>query len=65
MLNKKNNNLKKRKTRFEGIDLNTLGQNFNFNNQSNKRAQSEIFEEIDKSKNMNHQINTNKKNIIN
>ena len=65
MFNKKNNNLKRSKTRFEGIDLNTLGQSYNFNNHSMKRSQSEFFEEINKSNNYESPNKYQKENIIN
>ena len=65
MYNKKNNNLKRSKTRFEGIDLNTLGQSYNFNNHSMKRSQSEFFEEINKSNNYESPNKYQKENIIN
>ena len=65
MFNKKNNNLKWSKTRFEGIDLNTLGQSYNFNNHSMKRSQSEFFEEINKSNNYESPNKYQKENIIN
>ena len=65
MYNKKNNNLKRSKTRFEGIDLNTLGQNYNINNHPVKRTHSDIFEEINKSNNYESPNKYQNENIIN
>ena len=69
MFNKKNNNLKRSKTRFDGIDLNTLGQNYNSNYYNLKKSQSEVYKEIDKtnnyeSVNKNHNIFINQANDL-
>ena len=64
MFNKKNNNLKRSKTRFDGIDLNTLGQNYNSNYYNLKKSQSEVYKEIDKTNNY-ESINKNHNIFIN